>query len=315
MIVTETPQISVVVTSFQRRALLLECLERLHRQTLRLEVVVVDDGSTDGSVEAVARDWPAVRVIANDTGIPRLPAVQRDLGYGACRCAIAASIDEDLHLDAPDSLSRWLEGFDDPRVAIVGIPFRDVEIDARIQQAAPDGARLWQRHTHIACGALVDLGWYRAVGGYARWIGMHREEDELALRLLAAGGVVRVLPPERVAAHRRRASGLRAGLHRLAARNDLLIYWRFTPLVLLLPFLLLTALRSLVDGWRAGAVGPRLRGLLDAPVHGWRHALGRQPVSLQSFLRFRALKGRGPLPLDPPSPMSAATEPRHVHAA
>lgn len=50
------PAVSVIVTSFNVEAYLAECLDSLLAQTLRdLEIIVVDDGSTDSSPEIVKR--------------------------------------------------------------------------------------------------------------------------------------------------------------------------------------------------------------------------------------------------------------------
>jgi len=48
----EPPSISIVICNWNGRHLLEECLDSLQRQTFRdFEVILVDNGSTDGSVE------------------------------------------------------------------------------------------------------------------------------------------------------------------------------------------------------------------------------------------------------------------------
>ena len=60
------PKLSIVIVSFNTRADLERCLESLMGSPPAIphEIVVVDNASTDGSVEAVRRRWPAVRVVA-----------------------------------------------------------------------------------------------------------------------------------------------------------------------------------------------------------------------------------------------------------
>jgi len=59
-----TPEISVIVVNWNGRPLLDECLSSLQAQTVRgHEVILVDNGSADGSAEWVARNHPRVRLL------------------------------------------------------------------------------------------------------------------------------------------------------------------------------------------------------------------------------------------------------------
>ena len=61
-------KISVVIVSWNAKAYLLECLESVVRQLPPddLEVIVVDNASSDGSPEAVRDSYPSVKLICND---------------------------------------------------------------------------------------------------------------------------------------------------------------------------------------------------------------------------------------------------------
>ena len=77
------PRISVIVPNWNGAHLLPTCLNSLRRQTLTPhEIIIVDNTSTDGSLELLARDYADVHVIA-------LP---RNAGFtGACNVGIRAS--------------------------------------------------------------------------------------------------------------------------------------------------------------------------------------------------------------------------------
>jgi GT2 family glycosyltransferase len=61
------PVVSVCIVNWNCRDLLRNCLRSLHlrRQRLRLEVIVVDNASTDGAADMVEREFPHVRIIRN----------------------------------------------------------------------------------------------------------------------------------------------------------------------------------------------------------------------------------------------------------
>lgn len=59
--------ISIIIVNWNTRQLLLDCLASIYRtvRSLSLEIFVVDNGSCDGSVEAVAAAFPLVNLIEN----------------------------------------------------------------------------------------------------------------------------------------------------------------------------------------------------------------------------------------------------------
>ncbi len=67
------PLVSVLIVSWNTRELLRECLASLlqHEAQARLEIIVVDNASGDGSAAMVAREFPDVKLIAS----------QRNLGF------------------------------------------------------------------------------------------------------------------------------------------------------------------------------------------------------------------------------------------
>ncbi|NLD73068.1 MAG: glycosyltransferase family 2 protein, partial [Chloroflexi bacterium] len=77
------PPASVIIPNWNGLRLLRPCLDALRRQTLPgCEVIVVENASTDGSREALAAEYPEVRVLAQE----------RNLGFAAgCNVGIRAA--------------------------------------------------------------------------------------------------------------------------------------------------------------------------------------------------------------------------------
>jgi len=63
-----TMSISVIIVSWNARAFLLKCVASILEQRVAggVEIIVVDNASSDGSPDAVAEQFPAVRVLRND---------------------------------------------------------------------------------------------------------------------------------------------------------------------------------------------------------------------------------------------------------
>ncbi len=130
--------LSVVVATRDRRDSLARCLASLRAQRVPpLEIVVVDDASTDGTADALA-GWPGVVPLrANGRGA----AAARNAGIAAARGTIVAVTDDDC--EVPDDWTcRLLAPFSDDAVVAVGGPVAaagDCGLPARLSQAITNG--------------------------------------------------------------------------------------------------------------------------------------------------------------------------------
>jgi GT2 family glycosyltransferase len=113
---TPDPRVAVVVITHNRRDELLLALSRLRELPEQPHVVVVDNGSADGTAEAVLRDHPWVELIAASEN---LGAVGRNLGVARLRTPYVAFCDDDTWWD-PGSLRAAADALDaHPRLAVI----------------------------------------------------------------------------------------------------------------------------------------------------------------------------------------------------
>jgi GT2 family glycosyltransferase len=114
-----TMVLSIVIVSFNARADLERCLESLHAAppAAAHEIVVVDNGSTDGSGE-VARRWPAVRVIALGANVGFSKGNNAGIRATTGRAILLLNSDTVVPPGALDGLLAELDR--DPSVAVVG---------------------------------------------------------------------------------------------------------------------------------------------------------------------------------------------------
>ncbi len=221
-------RVGIVMMTRDRRDRVLATLPRLLAAAPPgAEVVVVDNGSLDGTAEAVRRHHRSVRVIAlpGDIG-----ARARNVGVGAVDAEVVAFADDDSWW-APGALDCAAQLFAaHPRLAVlaarvlVGPQERLDPVSAAMADAplgsAPDlpGASVLG---FVACGTVVRRSSFLAVGGFDGTVHFAGEEERVALDLAAAGwGLAYV--PDVVAHHHPGVQHRGPARDRLVARNAVL---------------------------------------------------------------------------------------------
>ena len=104
------PEVSVIIPTYNRRAMVREAIESVLAQTVTFfELIVVDDGSSDGTGEDFARlGAEHAKTIRIERTANRGPAAARNRGVAMARAPLVAFLDSD-DLWAPDKLARHLE--------------------------------------------------------------------------------------------------------------------------------------------------------------------------------------------------------------
>lgn len=135
------PTVSVIIPTYNRATLVSEAVESVLRGTVApLEIIVVDDGSTDDTREALRRFRERVHYIFQPN---RGPAAARNVGINAAQGQVLAFLDAD-DLWLPDSLElrvARMSGVDAPRV-VMGLTLR-VALHDNSPRATPWAARLF----------------------------------------------------------------------------------------------------------------------------------------------------------------------------
>jgi glycosyltransferase involved in cell wall biosynthesis len=97
----DRPQLTLVVPVFDEQGTVLEVIDRLHALPFSKQIVVVDDGSTDGTAARLATvDHPDVQVISHARNLGKGAALRT--GFAVARGHIVAVQDADLEYDPVD---------------------------------------------------------------------------------------------------------------------------------------------------------------------------------------------------------------------
>lgn len=221
---TAAPLVSVVIAALNARAWIEETLHSVAAQaypSTSLEVLLVDDGSSDGTSGIAGRCLEAAglrhRILRHDA--PKGPSAARNRGWQAAEGTWIQFLDSDDLLE-PDKIARQVHAvqLSSPDVAAVFSSWGWL-----VQ--TPDGAWVKTAPQHPALGdvPLQDIltaanfmphasmlfarAWVARVGGYVESFQLIEDVD-LLMRLIMRGGIVRHTPGPPVFWYRHRSDSL-----------------------------------------------------------------------------------------------------------
>lgn len=294
-------RVSIVIPHWNAKHFLPTCLEALRRQTYPdLEVILVDNASSDGSQAFVREAYPEVRLIE----------LAQNCGFtGACNAGIAAASGEFIMLlnndteAEPDWAAALVRGFADfPDAGILAS--RMMLFDRRDHfhtagdfyrvDGQPGNRGVWQKdvgqydtpdYVFSACGGaaayrramLDDIGWLDDDFFFSG------EDVDLAWRAQLAGYRCVYIPTARVY-HKLSASGGGVTASYYDGRNMLFILMKDYPTALWRKYWRKILRRQLrlaweaLRAWRGAAARARLRGMMKAIMQSPRMIRKRRQI-------------------------------------
>jgi GT2 family glycosyltransferase len=220
------PALSILMVNWNTREMTLACLRSLYAQTERtpFEVILVDNGSADGSAEAIAREFPQVRLIAESENHGFAKATNMAAEAARGRYLLLLNTDTIVLDQAIDRLVEFAAAH--PAAGIWGgrTLFADgslnptscwaritpwstfcfaVGLSALAPRSAlfnPEGLGGWARDSMrqvdivSGCFFLIEADRWRALGGFDPAFFMYGEEADLCARARAAGARPLITP-------------------------------------------------------------------------------------------------------------------------
>jgi N-acetylglucosaminyl-diphospho-decaprenol L-rhamnosyltransferase len=228
-----TPRVSVVIVSYETREDLAACLRSVAAEGgPDVETIVVDNASSDGSADLVARDFPAVGLVRNAQNVGFGAACNRGAAVAAAPYLLFLNSDAQVTAGAVDALARALDTR--PDVAIVGprtlngdgtaqvsfgpaltplAEWRQRRLVRGVARRDPDALRLAHERSLRASEPdwvsgsclMIRRRAFDAASGFDEGFFLYEEDVDLCVRVRAAGGRVRFEPAATVV-HRLGAS-------------------------------------------------------------------------------------------------------------
>lgn len=160
---------SVVVPARNAGCALGDLIDALSRQTIstkRFEVVLADDGSTDGSIESLETGDLQVRVTS---GAPTTSYAARNRGASISRARTLAFCDADC-IPAPDWLEQGLDALENVQIAVGAVRFvppnRATAWGLVDMEWFLDARRMVERGGVLTCNLFIHRATFERLGGF-----------------------------------------------------------------------------------------------------------------------------------------------------
>ena len=281
-----------MITTRNRKEELRNAVQSALAQTAPVEVVVMDDGSTDGSAEMLRSEYPAVRLKRSEKSFGCI--VQRNHAARLACGDIIFSIDDDAVFNSPNTVEQTLREFNHPRIGAVAIPYLEPRKSSVVHQQAPAAEGTYVTDDFIGTAHAVRKDLFCRLGGYRELLKHQGEEMDFCIRMLDAGYMVRLGRADAI----HHLESPRRSFQRMdffGTRNSILFAWQNTPWPYLPGNLLVTTFNCLRWTFKPARLAIRLggigRGFLDFGQ------AKRKPVRLKTFRLWRELRKNGPLPI------------------
>lgn len=278
-----------IVLNWNRRDDTLACLKSLSAMTgggaaFRQQILLVDNGSTDGTPAAVRTAFPAVEVLALPANLGFAAGMNQGIRHALARGADWTLLVNNDAVAEPELLDRLLAAGGNPAVGFLAPTIRYFETPERVWPSAgrrrrltlaafdttahPPSSQPYPIDWATACCLLVRREAWLAVGLFDERFGMYYEDHDLCLRARAAGWELRHVPAARIRHKVARSTGPGSPAQRYHLGKSSVLYFakhsRGLQRALILPYragsLLRSLARSLAEG-RPDAGLAHLRGI------------------------------------------------------
>jgi len=184
--------VSAIILSYNRADEVLKTIQKLREYSLsliyELEIVVVDNASSDRTSELISDLYPEVKLVTKkiNNGI----AGWND-GFKVAKYKYMLVLDDDSHIHT--GLAEAVDYLEEhPNVGILALQITDENEQTDIYLSPLDAWKNDQQLVgFIGCGAIIRKEVYEKIGGFANWIYLYTHEFEYGIRCLDAGYQIR----------------------------------------------------------------------------------------------------------------------------
>jgi len=293
------PVASIVIPTRNRIEELRELLQSIVKQSVPVEVHVMDDGADDATAEMIRLQFPSTNY--HRLGTSRGPAYQRNRGIELASCNVIFPVDDDTLFVSPFTIQQTVSEFDHPRIGAVAMPYINIRRDQVVRQKSPVGKEIYVTFAFVGAAHAIRRDVFLKLDGFCEHFVIMGEEGDLCLRMLNKGYLTRVGSADPIY----HLESPRRDWRRMdyyGRRNDILFAWQNVPMPYFPVHLVGTTLNGLFTALRVHRLKKMLQGLALGYVDCVRLRKWRSPVLKNIYRIYRALKKHGPLALSEVEP-------------
>jgi glycosyltransferase involved in cell wall biosynthesis len=218
--------VSVVIPTWNRRDDLKEALVSINNQTHKpSEIIIVDNRSTDGTIEMLRRDFPDVKlVVMPESSYGNCESI--NVGFSTAQYEYIAILDDDITIPG-DWTENLIKRFRQEPDSTGAITTKIIEpgMPEEMKRESPEQYMI----SFWGCGTLIRRDVLDLAGYYPKKHIVFVAECDVGVRMAALG--YRTLQYDKVKTYHKRRFGLRGGKRSFFyhARNNHWFMWKYYP--------------------------------------------------------------------------------------
>ena len=281
---------SIVIATKNRK----EELKRAINSCMKLNgnpgILIFDDGSDDGTFAYIKETFPGINIYREEKSIGLIDA--RTKAATLVEEDIIFSIDDDAIFTDENTVVEILKYFDHPSVGAVTIPYIDIYKSQQVKQIGhSDFNKL------LACGVFrgtahaLRRNIFLKLGGYEKNFVRQGEESDYAIRMYVNGYFIRVGNSKPII-HFESPTRDTKFIDYYAARNSLIIAYKYTPGVILIPYLFWLCIQLYINSVNKRTTSSINKGIKDGIKAIHESIFIRTPMPFFKFIAYKLLLHR-----------------------
>lgn len=307
---------TVLITTKDRWNDLERAIASVLSQSVPVEFLVVDDGSSDGTSEMIREQFPEIKLLRNKQSMGIIAA--RNHAAHQATTDILFTLDDDATYSDVDVVKRAIQDIQHPRVGAVAIPVVNY-IGDQLPMVDPYLEDTTKRQTedflctfsYRGCANAVRRGLFLQLGGY-EGTGRQGEEHTYCAKLLSAGYVVRVASHGHVNHYQPALKRDVSQLVEYHALNGIEFSWNYVPFPQLLLHLPASCWGSVKASIRRRRFWRGMRGLKNGLLGIFLGKYSREPMTRSNYRLMRKMIKNDAMPLSSLEPVLNAPLPHRA---